>query len=130
MSARSDKAVEYKKNGMNCAQSVALAFADLVDLDEKTIASMTQTFGVGIGATMEGTCGAIIGANVMLGLIRREDPRSENMKKAKKHLLRFQEQNKSVTCKELKGMGTGVVLRECNDCVADAVLFLEEILDA
>ncbi len=130
MSARSDKAVEYKRSGMNCAQSAALAFADMVDMDEAEIAAMTQTFGVGIGATMEGTCGAVVGANIMLGLIDKDDTRPNNMKKAKEMLLRFKEQNKAVTCRNLKGIDTGVVLRECNDCVADAVLFLEDILEA
>ncbi len=130
MSTRSEKAVAYKMSGMNCAQSVALAFSDMVDMDEAQIAALTQTFGVGIGATMEGTCGAIVGANIMLGLIDQDDTRPNNMKKAKELLLRFKEQNKSVTCRDLKGIGTGVVLRECNDCVADAALFLEEILAA
>ena len=31
-------------------------------------------------------------------------------------------------CKMLKGVGTGVVLRQCNGCVADAAEFLEEQL--
>ncbi len=51
MSIRADKAVEYKKSGMNCAQSVALAYSDLTDLDPETIAAMTQTFGMEIGAS-------------------------------------------------------------------------------
>ncbi len=129
MSTRSERAVEYKKNGMNCAQSVALAFQDLTDLDETTVAALTQGFGVGIGASMEGTCGAIIGAVNMLGLIRKEDPRSENMKRAKRIISDFQKQNQSVICKELKGIGTGKVLRECNDCVKDAAELLEQVLE-
>ncbi len=129
MSKRADKAVEYKVSGMNCAQAVALAFSDLVDMDEQTIAALTQTFGAGIGASMEGTCGAIVGANTMLGLIMNEDGRPANMKRAKKLILRFKEQNKATICKELKGIGTGVVLRDCNDCVRDAAEFLEDILN-
>ncbi len=128
MSTRADKAVEYKKSGMNCAQSVALAFSDLVDLDPETIAAMTQTFGVGIGASMEGTCGAIVGAGMMLGLIRKEAGRPENMKMARQLIMKFKEQNNSVVCKDLKGIETGKVLRPCNDCVADAAGFLEELL--
>ncbi len=128
MSKREDKAVEYKKSGMNCAQSVALAFADLVDLDPETIAAMTQTFGVGIGASMEGTCGAIVGVCMMLGLIEKDASRPENMKKARQIITQFKEQNQSVVCKDLKGVETGKVLRACNDCVADAAGFLEELL--
>ncbi len=128
MATRAEKAVEYKMSGMNCAQSVALAFSDLVDLDDETIAAMNQGFGVGIGASMEGTCGAIVGAINMLGLIMKNDPRPENMKRAKEIITKFMEQNKAVTCKDLKGIETGVVLRPCNDCVADAAKLLEEVL--
>ena len=34
--------------------------------------------------------------------------------------------NTTKACKLLKGVGTKVVLRECPDCVADAVEFMEE----
>ncbi len=129
MSERTEKALAYKSMGMNCAQSVALAFQDLTDLDEQTIAAMTQTFGAGIGASMEGTCGAVVGATMILGLVGKDGSKPENMKRAKELLLRFRNQNQSVICKELKGIGTGKVLRPCNDCVADAAAFLEEILE-
>jgi hypothetical protein len=39
---------------------------------------------------------------------------------------KFQERNGATQCKMLKGVGTGKVLRECDDCVADAAEFLEE----
>ncbi len=128
MSERAEQAVQNKKNGMNCAQAVACAFADKVDVDEETLLALTQTFGVGIGATMEGTCGAIVGANIILGLAGKDAGRPENMKKAGSLLREFQAQNQAVTCRELKGIGTGVVLRECNDCVRDAAEMLERYL--
>ncbi len=128
MSTRAEKAVENKRNGMNCAQAVACAFADVVDVDTETLLAMTQTFGVGIGATMEGTCGAVVGANVILGLAGKDASRAENMKKAGSLLREFKAQNQSVICKELKGIGTGIVLRECNDCVKDAAEMLETYL--
>ena len=40
----------------------------------------------------------------------------------------FMEQNGTVICKELKGIETGHVVRDCDDCVRDAVRFLEEAL--
>ena len=43
---------------------------------------------------------------------------------------RFQEKNGSVICRELKGIGTGTVLRSCEDCVRDAAQLAEEILFA
>ena len=40
----------------------------------------------------------------------------------------FQNRNGATICRLLKGVGTGKVLRECPDCVADACEFLEEML--
>ena len=40
----------------------------------------------------------------------------------------FRDQNGSVICKELKGVDTGKVLRSCDDCIADAVRLVEEIV--
>ncbi len=125
---RAEQAVENKKNGMNCAQAVACAFEDKVSVDQETLLNMSQAFGVGIGATMEGTCGAIVGASMIIGLAETEG-RPAAMKKAGNLLREFKEQNKSVVCKELKGIGTGVVLRECNDCVKDAAEILERYFE-
>jgi hypothetical protein len=41
---------------------------------------------------------------------------------------RFQERNGATQCKLLMGIDTGTPLRDCNDCVADASEFLEDIL--
>ncbi len=127
MAARAEKAVEYKKQGMNCAQAVACAFADVVNVDEDTLLAMTQAMGAGIGATMEGTCGAVTGACMIVGLAEK-DGKAAAMKKGGRLLRAFQQQNQSVVCKELKGIGTGVVLRSCNDCVKDAAELLEDII--
>ena len=44
-------------------------------------------------------------------------------------MAKFQERNGATQCKRLKGVETGVVLRDCPDCVADASEFLEEALN-
>ncbi len=126
---RAEMAVNNKMNGMNCAQAVASAFSDYAGVTEDNILAMTQALGVGIGATMEGTCGALTGASMILGLAGKEESRAENMKKAGSLIRKFKEQNSSVTCKELKGIETGVMLRSCNDCVKDAAEMLESILE-
>ena len=40
----------------------------------------------------------------------------------------FKERNSTVTCKELKGIDTGKVLRSCPDCVRDAAEFVEQLI--
>jgi C_GCAxxG_C_C family probable redox protein len=54
----SDKAVEYFKQGYNCAQATAAAFADRIGLDESTVLRSMAGFGAGMGG-LRGTCGAV-----------------------------------------------------------------------
>src|SRR5699024_3270834 len=98
---------------------------DIAGIDEETMKNITQAFAVGMGS-MEATCGALIGAAVVIGLVNKN--KKDSFADAKTIITKFKEQNKSVICKELKGIGTGEVLRECNDCVMDAAMFLEELL--
>ena len=123
MESRVEKAAEKKMCGYNCAQAVACTYCDLAGIDEETAKNMTQGFAVGIGGSTEATCGAIIGAVNILGMVRKK-PR-ETMQGSRTILTRFKEQNGTVICKELKGITDGVVKRECVDCVRDAAAFLE-----
>lgn len=126
MASRKEEAVARKRSGRyNCAQSVACAFSDLTSLDEETVRRLTGAFGGGMGCG-EGTCGALVGAGVILGLLHED--RAEAKRRMCELMIRFRERNGSTICKELKGLGSGVVLRPCNDCVADAAELLEELL--
>lgn len=125
MDNRIEEAVKRKKCGYNCAQAVACAYCDYTGVDEETMKNITQAFGVGMG-TMEGSCGAIIGAGIVLGMANQE--RQKTVKDMRTIMTEFRERNGSVTCKVLKGIETGVVLRECDDCVRDAAEFLEKQL--
>jgi len=40
----------------------------------------------------------------------------------------FEEQVGSCVCKEIKGVGTGNVLRSCNDCIKEAAAIAEKVL--
>lgn len=82
-------------------------------------------YGTGMG-NMEGTCGAIVGAGMIIGLATRE--RNLSRARMKELMTKFQERNGAIQCRKLKGIDTGKVLRDCPDCVADASEFLEEIL--
>ena len=117
-----------KMCGYNCAQAVACMYCDLAGIDEETVRNLTQGFAAGIGGSMEATCGAIIGAVDILGLINKNPQRT--MQGSRKIINSFKGQNGTVICKELKGITDGVVKRECVDCVRDAAAFLEaELLE-
>lgn len=76
---------------------------------------------------MEGTCGAILGAGIILGLATQD--KAKSVKGMRQIMDKFKQRNGATQCKLLKGVGTGMVLRECPLCVADASEFLEEILE-
>lgn len=121
MQERVQKALDKKHSGCNCAQAVVCAYSDIIGMEESACRDLASAFGAGMG-TMEGTCGALVGAGIVLGLSGK---RGMN-----RIMTKFQQRNGTTQCKMLKGIGTGHVLRPCDDCVADAVEFLEEELKA
>lgn len=75
---------------------------------------------------MEGTCGDLVGAGMIVGLATKD--RIKSRARMKEMMEKFQQRNGATQCRLLKGVGTGKVLRDCPDCVADASEFLEEYL--
>ncbi len=127
MALRINEAIEKKRSGKyNCAQAIACTYCDFAGMNEEEIKNAANAFGVGMG-NMTGTCGALLGAGLILGLKNKERP--QTLKEMKQIMERFMKRNGTVTCSELKGVQTKTPLRQCNDCVADAAEFLEEILD-
>ena len=110
----------------NYAQAIVSTYADLIGIDETTAKNMANAFGGGMG-NMEGTCGSLVGAGIVLGLATKG--KATSRKCMRQIMMQFQERNGATQCKLLKGVGTGVVLRECTGCVADAVELLEEQLN-
>lgn len=126
MESRSHIAAERKSCGKyNCAQSVAGAYADIAGIDEETINAVTSAFGTGMG-TMEGTCGALVGAGVITGLKINDRVKARSV--MKEIMTDFKKKNGSTICRQLKGIDTGVPLRDCPGCCADAAWLLEEKL--
>ena len=126
METRKHLAAEKKRcNSHNCAQAVVCTYCDLVGLPEQTALDIAGAYGTGMG-NMEGSCGAVVGAGMIIGLATKD----RNLSRARMAQLmtRFQERNGATRCRLLKGIDTGKVLRDCPDCVADASEFLEEII--
>ena len=127
METRKHIASEKLQSGThNCAQAIVSTYADIIGLDETTAKNIANTFGGGMG-NMEGTCGALVGAGIVLGLATTD--RVKSRAGMRQVMMRFQERNGATQCKLLKGVGTNIVLRECSGCVADASELLEEQLD-
>lgn len=124
MNSRVNEAANRKRNGYNCAQAVACTYCDLAGIDEDTMKNLMQGFAVGMGGSMEGTCGALVGATSVLGMINQNPQKTA--KDTREMMQDFLEQNGTAVCKELKGIEDGIVKRECIDCVKDAACLLEK----
>ena len=106
---RALRAKSYFHEGYNCAQSVALAFADITPLDEQMVATITASFGGGMGRLRE-VCGAVSGLAFVASFIS-PCPTADNdkAKKANYALVQefaeqFRQQNGSVVCRSLLGL--------------------------
>ncbi len=61
----------YFLSGINCAQAVALAFKDEMNLDEKTVKKLIIGFGGGF-ARQRLVCGAVSGMTMVLGYLKSD----------------------------------------------------------
>ena len=122
--ARKEYAAGRKKE-MNCCQAVLVAFADKLGKNEDELLRLGSGFGSGM-ATMEGTCGALVGAIMVSSLL---SPDGEARSNSRTIMSRFKELCGGATiCRDLKGIGTGKVLCSCEDCVRNAVRAAGEAL--
>lgn len=106
---RAERAKAYFQQGYNCAQAVALAFADITTLDERTVATITAPFGGGMGRLRE-VCGAVSGMSFLAGFIS-PCPTADNTEAKKvnyalvQHFAeQFRLQNGAIVCRTLLGL--------------------------
>ena len=122
---RKAKAAELHSNRYTCSQAVACAFCDVVDVDEETMKAIVRKYSGGAYKV----CGAVMGAYVIANFIKGNRNMEDDIELLQEIEKRFKEKNSTVMCRELKGIGTGKVLRPCRGCVEDAAEILEEILE-
>jgi len=132
METRMEKAIEKRNRGYNCAQAVACSYCDVIGVDEKTVFRACEGLGTGMG-NMEGTCGAVSGACVLMGFLSSTanldvpNSKGRTLSLSKIIIDKFKERNGCTICRDLKGIETGTVIRSCPDCIRDACEFTEEI---
>ena len=140
---RCERAFAYRKEGFNCAQAVAGAFADLTGLGPETLMNAVKGFGGGVGGSSEEVCGAVSGGVVVLSLLNSDpaDPagRKTVYPKAREFRRRFQEVFGRTRCGELRAARPGVSEKtpaaarlgasaHCDIMVITAAELLEEML--
>ncbi|MBR1726760.1 MAG: C_GCAxxG_C_C family protein [Muribaculaceae bacterium] len=100
--------------GLNCAQSVVAAFADLFpDADLDTAMRMAASFGGGMGR-LRLTCGAVSGLAMLAGLecgaaTGDLDARARNYALVQQLAAEFKAENDSLICAELLGLRSGQI---------------------
>lgn len=131
MDSRKDYAVELWKKGLNCAQAVCVAYADLINIDENVLFAVSEGFGSGISG-LKKTCGALSGAVILAGCktssnnINTPTTKLNTYKLGKTILDDFKDTYGSLDCQDLKGLNTGKVLLPCQKCIEEACLLVEK----
>jgi C_GCAxxG_C_C family probable redox protein len=141
-----ENAVACFKEGFNCSQSVLSTYGPEFGLDRETALRLGAAFGAGMGR-MGGTCGAVTGAFLVLGLRFGAIQAADLPAKEKTYALvrefarKFQARNGSLICKELLGCDlstaegvsrfkAGNLLEtHCARFVQEAAEILEELLN-
>ncbi len=97
---KSEIAVGLFREGYNCAESVALAFAEETGIPRETLRRVALPLGAGVGRLRQ-ICGAVSGAAVCLGLIFPERSKSEIYALVQKFACEFRKRRGSLVCREL-----------------------------
>ncbi len=112
MTDYSKKAMDFFKQGYNCSQAVFLAFCDKTGLDTESALKISSSFGGGMGRLRE-VCGAVSGMFMVAGILYGySDPKDNKAKTEHYNLIqelanRFKEENNSIICRDLLGLGAG-----------------------
>ncbi len=107
MSKRSDAAVQNFLDGCNCAQSVLLAYADVLGLTREQAAMVSVGFGGGMGR-LRLHCGAFSAAVMLAGALEGaegadKEHRPQTYARVQEIHRRFVERCGTVSCAELLG---------------------------
>ena len=103
---RGKRARENFRKGYNCAQSVALAFADILPVDENVIATSLSGFGGGMARLRE-VCGCVSGMAFVAGFLspaihpEKMEERKANYALVQKLAGAFREDFGSIVCRDL-----------------------------
>ena len=122
-----EKVVSLHKQGYNCCQSVLMAHKDLTGYSEEELTRLGAGFLGGM-ATGKGTCGALVGAQMIMGI--KEYQGKQIPRNARALCAEFEKRCGAVICSDLKGMKTGQVLCSCDDCIYHAAKIIDELYSA
>ena len=151
---RCDLAVERKHElGCNCCQAVLFAFEKEIAQRwcgdacvEDALMALGSGFGSGMGG-MEATCGALVGAGMVVGLLNGSGisadkgseadccsgaeavkPAVPTVLKTRRLCAEFKEMVGALRCADIKGVQTHRPLCSCDNCVRYAIQIAEKYI--
>jgi len=140
-----ERAVAFFDQDYACSQALLLAYTSDTEIDPSAAFRIAAPFAAGMGR-LGGTCGAVTGALMVLGLkegpnsVDDEDVREQLYAKIREFLTRFQERHGTILCCELlghdistsegleKARAEGVFGERCPGFVRDAAEIVGDIL--
>ncbi|MEG1935210.1 MAG: C-GCAxxG-C-C family protein [Rikenellaceae bacterium] len=139
-------AVDFFREGYNCAQSVVLAYKAECGMTEEMAKNISAPFGAGVGRQRE-VCGAVSGMCMIIGASSKFDDadkavaRKNIYEQTQKMCSKFKEHHGSIVCREILGDRAEKALnpvpsprtesyyatRPCEKCIEDAAIILDEM---
>ena len=142
---RVEEAVKTHGEGFSCAQALLAVYGPKLGVERDTALKIAGGFGGGMGR-MAGTCGAVTGAFMVIGLIHSMTKQGDLPQKElsyeyiRKFAETFRKRNGSLVCRELMGVDVStpegfaeakeknIARTVCPKYVRDAAEILEELL--
>jgi len=137
-----DEAAACFNEGFNCSSSVFSTYCEDFGLDKKTGLKLACGLGGGMGR-LQGTCGAVSGAYLLIGLkhgmyLKEDtDARIKTYDMVREFAKLFAERNETTCCRDLLGvdllnddpqMTAGRIKETCPKLIRDAAEIVEQLL--
>ncbi len=124
----------FAEKGYNCCQAVICAYCEEYGIADDDIFKVTEGFGAGMGGLLN-TCGAVTGMYMAIGMHNsageKDNPRKTKMDtyaSIRDVAEKFEEENGSIFCRDLKTEVNGVQRVSCQKCVEDAAELVEKYI--
>ena len=130
---KEDIAVEKRNKGYNCAQAVVCSYCEDYGLNERDLFIASEALGTGLGCTL-GTCGALNAACMVAsmakstGHLEKPDSKGKTYPLARQITAAFKEEAGALQCRQIKGIDSGTVLCECEECVRIACRLIDRYI--
>jgi len=143
MKSISERSLELFKSGYYCTESILIAAAEKLGIESDLIPRIASGFGSGVAET-NGTCGAVPGAVMAIGLLCGRNNSAESIKQnyqlTQEFVEKFKESFKNTSCTALTKCNPSTtegkkkfkdenVICTCNSIVEKSGEILDELFE-